>query len=123
MFAKGLEDVPTFFVCLDDPAFTKGLAIQKRAMVALSNYGSNWQFKHLSSTASASDVGSLFSGRSFFIAHLTQIRYSWHCLSTDNNDNHYYDNFSKQDIFYWRWRGRSRKEGMHAFVRESNFVQ
>lgn len=33
MFAKGLEDVPTFFVCLDDPTFSKGKDIQSRVCI------------------------------------------------------------------------------------------
>lgn len=64
MFAKGLEDVPTFFVCLDDPSFAKGKEIQNRAVVALSNYGSNWHFKSISTGASSSEITQLFSGMS-----------------------------------------------------------
>eukprot|EP01127_Copromyxa_protea_P003233 TRINITY_DN1307_c0_g5_i1.p2 TRINITY_DN1307_c0_g5~~TRINITY_DN1307_c0_g5_i1.p2 ORF type:complete len:237 (-),score=48.28 TRINITY_DN1307_c0_g5_i1:95-805(-) len=61
MFAKGLEEVPTFFVCLGDPSFAKGLAIQQRAMTALANYGTNWRLKSIPLTPTPAEATQLFA--------------------------------------------------------------
>jgi len=62
IFAKGLEEVPTWILSIDDPDNTTAKAIQARAIQALHNYGSDWHFVNISSKATADEVEALFSG-------------------------------------------------------------
>lgn len=73
VIAKQLQTVPTYFVCIDDPTFRIGKSVQKtvctplstslppQCMAALANYGKDWSFKTISSTASVAEVEQLFS--------------------------------------------------------------
>jgi len=61
MFAKGIENVPTFFVSVDDDSGAKVKAIQDRAMVAFGNFGGSWEFRNISGKPTESEVSSVFS--------------------------------------------------------------